>query len=903
MRRLLAALRSQIRYQIVLPYLALTVFVMLIGTAISVSLVAASWEERLTNQLVQIGRNTSEELVRRETNHLALLLQASSADRNTRTGALSMGDAYASADPIAVQKALDPYYKYAISIVSLDIDRMIAIDKNGKAIVDWLRVSDGANAPPQLVQGTDLSGVQAVRSVLNGTLVEGNDKFSNLIIFKPDLQPYFYTVVPVKRNNAVVGGLLIGIKIDRLLSMMDRNTQAAITTFYDLDGKAIGSSVLRREDELPLFEMPARALDQLRNGAANSVFNVVEQIDIRQNPYELAYSPLAIATRQVGYFSVGLSRDFQVQSVSISRNAILLFTLLLTTGAVVLGTWIARRITRPLGVLVSTAEAVSGGDLERRAQINSVNEFGVLSDAFNQMTDNLLRLYRTSRDLNQTINVADILTITTSTLQSLQPDTEAIALLNDRGLWSYHLRPGASASVHAIQTLRHSPSDPLLRELTQARTPMIVSPEEEPRLGSMGLSHATNFHSLVLTPLVLQEMLVGVLVFGNEQADAFDESIRPTVLAISNMAASALSNAVLFDRIHEEAGERRAILESIADGVIVCDQYRDIVLVNRAAENMLDLHDWHIIRRNFDSMPLERVAVNRDWLEGDQVELEHYKLGTKVVAISRAPVIGDGSQAFGEVIVMHDISAEAAVDQAKTDFIATISHELRTPLTVISGFTDLLLRGAGGAINADQRELLEAVRLRTDHMNNIVRNVIMVASIESETLRIELEPQDLWVTLENVVAPMRNAFANKGLDLTINVSDVPHILADREHLRLVLSQLVDNAYRYTAKGGVTINANQDGETIHIAISDTGQGIAPKELERLFTRFHRVEGNNSQERGSGLGLAITKQLVERQHGRVWAESVLGQGSTFNILLPIADGHNDAVIGRNERNTTA
>src|SRR5579859_2104455 len=454
MRRLVRAIRSQIRYQIILPYLALTLLVMLVGAAISIALVAASSEERLTNQLAAIGRNTSETLVQRELHHLDLLLQASTAQQNPGANAPAMADAYTSGNPAIVQRALRPYYDEAVSSQALDIDRMIAIDAHGRALVDWLRVSDNYTVAPELIEGTDLSQVTVVKNVLSGTLINGDDKFSDLIVFKPDLQPYFYTIAPVKRNNQIVGTLLIAIKLDRMLASFDRTTQAAITNFYDDSGQPIGSSVLRRPDELPTAAMSEQALAQLKSKQAQSVFTVVETVNIRKVPYELAYSPLLLAGNQVGYFSVGLSRDFQVESVSISRNAIVALTVVLAIGAIVLGYWIARHITVPLAVLVETADAVSAGDLERRTAIHSRDELGRLAQAFNQMTEHLLRLYRTSRELSAHIDVDAVLTVAAQTLQEFTPETDVLALLDDHGVWSYRLRANAAERLQALSNLR-----------------------------------------------------------------------------------------------------------------------------------------------------------------------------------------------------------------------------------------------------------------------------------------------------------------------------------------------------------------------------------------------------------------------------------------------------------------
>ncbi len=899
MHGIVSVFRSQIRYKIIFPYLALTLVVMMAGAAIAVGLVAASWEERLQNQLAQVARNTTDALVRRERNHLEFLRQVVFAPANNDIPAVA--DAFASGDDDQVMRALDPYYRFGVSSVNLDFDRMIAFDRNGKTLVDWLRVSENPAAPPVRVTTTDLSSLDFVRLILAGGTINGDDKFSNLIYFAPDVQPYFYTVAPVRKDNQVVGGILIAVKSDRLLFSLERSSQAAVTTFYDLSGQAISTTLLPRA-ELSALNMPPPVLQALLNGQAQSIFTV----ELRQRGYQLAYSPLVIAGVQVGYFSVGLSRDFQVQQLSLSRNVVIAIAIVLAAGSVILGYQIARRITRPLADLVATAEAVTGGDLEARSTVMSPDEFGRLALAFNQMTEHLARLYRTSRDLNQAIEVTPVLKVTERAARSLLPDVDVLALIAEEGALQYHIDDELPGIVQSLRHVQVPLSDPLVIELAGMQRVVQVSPDEEPRLASFGLTQVAGYRSLILSPLVVQGEPAGMLILAHRDPNAFDGSTSPSLIAIANMATSVLYNAVLFDRVQSEALRRRAILESIADGVIVLDRQRYIVIVNRAAEQMLNMHDWQFVRRSFSEIPLVRVDVRHEvFSENGMGHRDHFRLGDRVLRLSSAPVItGEGYQ-IGEVVVLQDISAEAAVDRAKTDFIATISHELRSPLTVIYGYIDLLLRGLVGELNGEQRDLLEAVRSRVELMNNIVKNVILVASIEAHTLQTDFAPQDVRHILDEAVTPMRKAFERKGLAVTVRTpDDLPPVRADREQLLIMLSQVIDNARRYTQQGEVTITAHRrDDGMVQVDVADTGPGIPADQMQRLFTRFFRVEGNNSPERGSGLGLVITRQLVERHGGKVWAHSEVGRGSTFSIALPIAHEYTDAISGPHATRATA
>ena len=896
MRSLLQRVQSQLSYKIILPYLALTLLVMMAGAAISVGLVAASWEERIQSQLAQVARNSTDALVRRERNQLDFLLLVASAPATKEKP--SIADAFEEADPNIVKTVLQSYYNLGVSNSSLDIDRMVAFDINGKTLVDWLRTDIDPTKAPQEINGTDLSQVIYVRQVLSGTLINGNDKFSNLIYFQPDNQPYFFTIAPIKKEAKVVGGVFVAIKVDRLLESLERSSQASVTTLYDLSGTPMGSTLVTRT-EIENVRMPTTVIEQLLNGAAQSVYTM----GIRNRDYRLFYSPLFIANQQTGYFSVGLSNDFQVRSLSMSRDIVIVIAIFLAAGTVILGYTIARMITRPLTQLVDTAEAVTAGDLERRTNISSQDELGQLAQAFNQMTEYLSRLYRASRDLNSAVHVDAVLDIVSKTAAEVAPGSEAIALLEDRDGLRYHFGPDVSEATQNLQKLHFPPGQSILHDLNSRPGTNLLDIADE-RLEATGLTHIAGYASIIAAPLMVEEQMAGMLFLGHRDPNAFVGATEPTLKAVVNMAASVLYNALLFDRVQNDASQRRAILESIADGIIVADRNQSVILTNPAAERMLMPFTLSDEKRNINELPMKRIDVGADmFLDRDQ-QSEHYEYNNRIMRLSRSPVIAQNGSTSGEVIVMHDVSDEVALNHAKTNFIATISHELRSPLTVIMGYSDLLLRGFFGELSTEQRDTLEQVRMRIELMNNIIKNVIMIASIESQNLQTSLEPQEVWLAVEQTVSALQSGFTKKGIQIEVDVAhDLPPIMADGQQLQIILTHLIDNARRYTTTGVVTIRATRDDDYMNIEIIDTGVGIPESEQDLLFTRFHRIEGNSSPERGSGLGLVITRQLVEHQGGRVWVKSNLGSGSIFGFSLPIAHEHASILANTDDSQTTA
>jgi signal transduction histidine kinase/HAMP domain-containing protein len=949
MRRAWDGFFSQIKYTIILPYLALVTLVLAIGSGIALVLVTDNWQERFDNQMGQVARNFSEAFARHEIDNISYLTRIAFTVANPENGAPAVAFAIRERDEQGLAQAIEPLYQLGIRDVNLD--RMIIFDPEGRALLDWEPSSTDPSEPVRYI-GTDLSGLDFIQRVLRGEAapVPGSDvsgdKFSGLIKFRSSEtgdRVHFYTVTPVyvdvDGNRELVGGVMVATRLDHLLQDLQRQSQAAITALYDLQGVTLQGTL--PDQDTALLDMSEEQLRQVaelnRQGRLAATSQAGEQLvddassdvclDIGRlsgNPigavtqtrlpvcsikasqqfsdrtYQTVYAPLLIRGVHNGYFSVSLPNDFVVSAWASSRNAILGVTGILTLGAVLLGVWVSRKITRPLGDLVDTAAAVTSGQLDRRSRVTDRNELGQLSLAFNQMTEHLLRLYTASRELNRAIEIEEVLTIASDSASSFVDKTECVALLRTEDGWRYYVRSDAPASCQNLVSVVPRSSDPLFGYFAdhQQQQTYLLHASTDSALLSTGLSSVADLHTVLAAPMLAKDELIGVLFLGNSGEHAFGEADRQGLTVVANMAVTVLYNAVLFTQAQKDAKQRQAILASIGDGVVVADGRRQIVLLNTVAEQLFDLGDWREQRLTLDDLPLEKMTQTREVF--GQRRGEHFQVGDRVVSRTLTPVIAEDGRTIGEVVILHDITAEMAVDKAKTDFIATISHELRTPLTVIRGFTELLLRGTGGEkVTADQAELLEQVRARAVDMTDMVNNAILIADIESGQLKTELHPQDVEMVLGMALAPLRPGFEAKRLSVEIDMpTDLPPVYADREQLKRAFTQILDNARRYTDKGGITVCGRTENGRVLIDFKDTGQGIAPDVLPRLFKRFQRVEGNNSQQRGGGLGLAITKQLIELQGGEVRAVSTPGQGSVFTISLTQVHEQTLAVAQPNE-----
>jgi signal transduction histidine kinase len=230
-------------------------------------------------------------------------------------------------------------------------------------------------------------------------------------------------------------------------------------------------------------------------------------------------------------------------------------------------------------------------------------------------------------------------------------------------------------------------------------------------------------------------------------------------------------------------------------------------------------------------------------------------------------------------------AAESA-DRLKSAFLATMSHELRTPLNSIIGFTGILLQELVGPLNPEQKKQMGIVRANSNHLLELINDVLDISKIEAGQLQVSREPIDLKAIAEKVLQTVQPLAQKKSLDLRWDLPEtLEPILSDRRRVEQILMNLLGNAIKFTEAGEVRLRVEPAGADLRIEVSDTGIGMAEADLERLFQPFFQIDtGLTRKYGGTGLGLSICKKLVELLGGRIQVESALGRGSTFTVLLP-------------------
>jgi NtrC-family two-component system sensor histidine kinase KinB len=252
------------------------------------------------------------------------------------------------------------------------------------------------------------------------------------------------------------------------------------------------------------------------------------------------------------------------------------------------------------------------------------------------------------------------------------------------------------------------------------------------------------------------------------------------------------------------------------------------------------------------------------------------------------PIIDEERQFAGVTLVLADVTNLRKLDEMKSGMLSVVSHELKTPLTSIRMATHLLLEERVGPLNGKQQELLVAAREDADRLYEIIESLLDMSRIEAGRALIDLRPTAAAQLVRDAVAHAEAAYRERGVRLEWDVQPgTPAVQADAGRIGLVFSNLLGNALRYTASGGTVRVFSENGDdVVRFVVEDTGVGVAPEHLTRIFERFYRVPGQAGAT-GAGLGLAISKEIVEVHGGSIHAQSTPGAGSRFSFTLVRAD----------------
>jgi len=355
--------------------------------------------------------------------------------------------------------------------------------------------------------------------------------------------------------------------------------------------------------------------------------------------------------------------------------------------------------------------------------------------------------------------------------------------------------------------------------------------------------------------------------------------------------------------LRDEASKLNAILNSIADGVVVQDTHGNIITTNPAAEQILAAigEDKILFPPEAGEQEITPSSDNGD--NNQQLQLLQHLTGlefrssrrleteSQVLSALSAPVVSGNGEELGTVVVLRDITREVEAEKLKDDFITSMSHELRTPPTAIKGYVDLLKMTASGQLDERQLGFIDAIDQNVKDLLNIIQQMLDLSQIDANSLGIDQELQNLTELVEMEAGNWAEEMAAQELTLNVDVPDEPiWVRGDWSRLTKVIYHLLSNACQYTLPGGrVDVSVSQKNILVQVDVKDTGVGISEENQQFLFTRFFRAihQEETFDVSGAGLGLYMSKAIVEAHGGQIWMESELNTGSTFSFALPVVD----------------
>lgn len=347
-----------------------------------------------------------------------------------------------------------------------------------------------------------------------------------------------------------------------------------------------------------------------------------------------------------------------------------------------------------------------------------------------------------------------------------------------------------------------------------------------------------------------------------------------------------------------ERNKLEAVLMSIANGVVVCDNNDNVVLINNHAHKLLELDDEQILNIKIqDYVDTEGNFCFKDKIEEfkdtplevmENKPLEfNIQVDKRVIKSIISPMFTRNKDYVGYIIVLIDMTKEAEMDAMRSTFISNVSHELRTPVTVLRSYIDTLYNYGNEFDYDTQKEFIGTINQEIIRLQGMVNDILDFSRMEANA-QMEKSLNSVYEVVDTCVSQVQALTKERNLKITVTKDDgIPEFLFNYDGIERALTNLLSNAIKYSPDNGeIKVNLTKIDNNAEITVTDQGCGIAPEFQKKIFDRFYRVENNIHTVKGTGLGLHLVKQTIEKYHnGKVFVNSAAGQGSTFGIILPI------------------
>lgn len=513
---------------------------------------------------------------------------------------------------------------------------------------------------------------------------------------------------------------------------------------------------------------------------------------------------------------------------------------------------------------------------------------------FDEMVERLAEvsmLYTMAEKISSSLDQEDVLnTIVTSLRQVIGCRACCIFLLDDTGR---HLEIKAADGLkpHWQKMAKLQVGEGVAGlAVAEGRTVYLPDTHQDPDF----IFFDKEVRSLMVVPLLAHGKIIGAINVDDSQPNAFDYAQERLLTIAAAQAGITIENARLFTKISAEQQQMQAIIQNMADGVLLIDSHGLIITCNSTLAMMLGLSPGQIIHQdvNAPDLPPNLASITATTTQRARTgvlvrELKIESPRPRTLQIFSTVMFDNHKNPVGEIRLVHDVTKERELEQLKDEFFSMISHELRTPLFSIHGFAQLMLE-EDSLDRATQKEFLGTIQRQALQLSEMVNNLLDLSKFDAGKMEFEKKPIAFPDLIQQAIAKLQGFAHQQEVKLIPPpFSPIPTFYGDNQRLEQVLTNLIGNAIKFSQAGGeIVVTTSVVNNNLLVQVKDHGIGIPAEALDQVFSRYYQAN-NKSQHttKGSGLGLYISKKIIEGHGGRIWVESTVGQGSIFSFMLPL------------------